>query len=198
MAFTFFFRDMYTLDLVEQHVIPNLRNRRYLDIWDAGCATGAEPYTLAILLRENMGQFMFRNVRIHATDINGQFGETISKGIYPAEQVGRIPEQVLGKYFSKADDSGAYQLDESIRKSISFLKHDLTSLKPIREGFGLILCKNVLLHIKPEQRIDVIKMFRDALSPGGYLAVEQTQKLPDEARDWFKPVAGFGPVFQRC
>lgn len=59
MAFTYFFRDMHTLNLIEQHVLPTLKTRRYLDIWDAGCAHGPEPYTLARLLHENMGSFCF-------------------------------------------------------------------------------------------------------------------------------------------
>jgi len=197
MAFTFFFRDQHTLDLIEEHVLPQLRTRRYLDIWDAGCATGEEPFTLAILLRENMGQFQFRNVRICATDLNGSFGDLINKASYSDEQVKRIPEEVLKKYFVPAGDSGRYTLDESIKQSVSFKEHDLTTLQTVKKDFGLIVCKNVLLHLSLQQRVDVLRMFHDSLVEGGFLATESTQKMPVEAQKWFRPVASDGPVFQR-
>lgn len=198
MAFTFFFRDFHTLKLIEQHVIPQLKTKRYLNIWDAGCAHGPEPYSLAILLRENMGQFLFRNVRIVASDLNGQFGETIREGVYPEEQTKRIPEEILAKYFEPADEPGDFRVIESIRRSVSFQENDLTKLCPVGGEFGLIVCKNVLLHLSPEQRVSVLRMFRDSLSEDGFLATEQTQKLPEEARNWFRQVAPNGQVFQRA
>lgn len=198
MAFTFFFRDYHTLKLIEQHVIPQLKTKRYLKIWDAGCAHGPEPYSLAMVLRENMGQFLFRNVQIIATDHNGRFGETIREGIYPEEQVKRIPEDIFEKYFEPAEEAGQFRVIESIRRAVSFKEHDLTSLYPIGEDFGLIMCKNVLLHLSPEQRVNVFRMFRDALSKDGFLATEQTQKLPEEVKSWFNQTAPDGQVFQRA
>jgi len=197
MAFTFFFRDLHTLKLIEQHVIPSLKTRMYLDIWDAGCAHGPEPYSIAILLHENMGRFLFRNVRIYATDIYDPFGSVIEKGVYPEDQVKRIPPDILEKHFSPADDPGHYVIAEAIRKSVRFQHHDLTSLRPIKSGFGLITCKNVLLHLSHEERVNVIRMFHSALSPGGYLATEQTQKMPDELRGMFRQVTPDAQVFQK-
>jgi chemotaxis protein methyltransferase CheR len=70
--------------MIRDYVIPELRSRRYIHIWDAGCAMGPEPYSLAMVLRENMGM-IFRNVKIHATDIDNSnlFGDIIKKGVYP-------------------------------------------------------------------------------------------------------------------
>ncbi|MCD6134277.1 MAG: chemotaxis protein CheR, partial [Candidatus Omnitrophica bacterium] len=64
MAFTYFFRDMQTLEMIRDYVLPALRSSRYINIWDAGCAMGPEPYSLSIVLRENMGKMIFRNVKI--------------------------------------------------------------------------------------------------------------------------------------
>ena len=72
MAFTYFFRDRQTLELVVEHALPVLKRRRYINVWDAGCAMGPEPYSIAIILRENMGRFLFRNVTIYATDIQAE------------------------------------------------------------------------------------------------------------------------------
>jgi len=198
MAFTYFFRDMRILKAIEQHVIPRIKCRRYMDIWDAGCATGQEPYSLAILFRENMGEFLFRNVRIYASDSNGSFAEQVQRAIYPGEQVKRVPAEYRNKYFKPADRPDHFVLVEALRKAVIFLTHDLTTLTPIRQGLSLVVCKNVLLHLNPDQRIEVLRMFRDALCDGGFLAVEQTQELPEEARRWFRQPMDGVKLFQRC
>jgi chemotaxis protein methyltransferase CheR len=199
MAFTYFFRDRHTLELIAQHVIPALKRHMYINVWDAGCATGPEPYSIAIALRENMGPFLFRNVRIYATDIDesGRFGEIIARGVYLAERVKRIPHKFLDRYFTPDDRGSRYQIKEEMRKAVTYQRHDLLSLKPIRDGFGLIVCKNVLLHFTPHERVDVIHMFHRALAEGGYFVVEQTQKLPSETHHLFRQVTGAGQLFQK-
>lgn len=199
MAFTFFFRDLQTIEMIRDHVIPSLRTRKYLNIWDAGCAMGPEPYTLAIILRENMGEMIFRNVKIHATDIDGSnlFGKIICDGIYPKETVDRIPKGIFDKYFEPADKSGHFRIIEGIRKCISYQKHDLLSLEPIRKDFGLIVCKNVLLHFTEEERIKVIRMFHNALEEGGFFVTEQTQKMPKELEQMFEPVVSNAQLFRK-
>jgi chemotaxis protein methyltransferase CheR len=194
MAFTYFFRDIQTLDLVVAHVLPTLRGYRYIRIWDAGCAHGPEPYSIAILLRENMSH---RNVRIHATDISGQFGQIIKEGVFPVGEVKRIPPAIRAKYFTEADTSGYCRIDDEIRASVSFARHDLLSLQPIRDGLGLIVCKNVLLHLSPAQRVDVIRMFHNSLREGGFLVMEQTQKLPGGTEDLFESVTCKAQVLRK-
>lgn len=160
---------------------------------------GPEPYTLAIILRENMGDMIFRNVKIHATDIDGSnlFGKIIIEGIYPMETVERIPKGIFDKYFEPAGKPGHFRIIEAIRKCISFQKHDLLSLEPIRKDMGLIVCKNVLLHFKEEERINVIKMFHGALQEGGFFVTEQTQKIPNELEDLFEPVVSNAQIFRK-
>ena len=199
MAFTYFFRDMLTIEMIRDFALPSLKGRKYIKIWDAGSAMGPEPYSLAIVLRENMGYMYFRNVKITASDIDNSnlFEKIICEGKYPREQVERIPEELLSRYFSP-NEGGNFTVSEEIRKSIHFIKHDLLSLKPIENDFGLILCKNVLLHFSPSQRVDVIRMFYEALSDDiGYLAMEQTQKLPDEVRDLFEPVVSNAQLYKK-
>ncbi|MDY6875187.1 MAG: CheR family methyltransferase [Chloroflexota bacterium] len=199
MAFTYFFRDQQTLDLIAQHVVPDLKRHRYINVWDAGCAMGPEPYSIAIIFRENMGPFLFRNVRVHATDIDesDRFGAIITRGVYSKVEVKRIPPEILSKYFSPNGKEGYFQISDEIRKAVAFERHDLLSLEPIREGFGLIVCKNVLLHLQPHERVDVINMFHHALSEGGYFATEQTQKLPPETGHLFRRVTDAGQLFQK-
>lgn len=199
MAFTFFFRDNTVLDLIATHVIPGLSGFSRVRVWDGGCAMGPEPYSLAITMSEKMGHFAFRNVRIDATDIDEQedFGKTIALGAYPAEQVQRIPPEIFSKYFVPAQAEGYFRVIDSVRESIHFQRHDLLSLKPIGEGYHLIICKNVLLHFHPDDRTKVIRMFHSALGPGGYFATERTQEMPGELAHMFSQVSSEGHLYRK-
>ncbi len=198
MAFTFFFRDPQVLDRAVTAVLPIISGSSKPLVWDAGCAMGPEPYTLAIMLAERMGKFGFRNLQIYATDIDesGQFGDIIKKGEYPEEPLTRIPPEIFSAYFTQSRP-GFYIISDSIRTSVQYHKHDLLSLKPIREGFSMVVCKNVLLHFTQEQRVEVIKMFHRVLLPGGILAIEQTQKMPDDIAHLFDKAASDAQVFRK-
>lgn len=199
MAFTYFFRDLQTLELICEYALPYLKTKSYIKVWDAGCAMGPEPYTLAMLIREKVGNMYYRNVKITATDLDGSnlFEEIISNAVYPREQVERIPKEIFDKYFVKADKTDHFQIVEEIRKAVIFQKHDLTTLKSVGSDFGIIICKNVLLHFSEQQRIDVIKMFHEFLMDGGFFATEQTQKLPDEVKHLFEPVVSNAQLFRK-
>lgn len=214
MAFTYFFRDGQTLDLIAEHIMPELKRRRHINVWDAGCAHGPEPYSLAITIREQMGHFMFRNVTIHATDIDESnlFGEIIGNGVYPYKELQRIPRDLFERYFTPhaavagcpadaaASPDGAlapYRISEEVRRAVRYRRHDLLSLQPIRDGLDMVMCKNVLLHFAPEARVQVMRMFHAALAPDGYLVTEQTQKLPPELEPLFRRVTNAGQLFQK-
>jgi chemotaxis protein methyltransferase CheR len=175
-----------------------LRQNRYIRIWDAGCAMGPEPYSLAIIFREHMGKFLFRNLRISATDIDeSDFGAVIGRGVYPVEQLKRIPGEIVQRYFETDTEPGHLRLVEEIRLAVQFQRHDLLSLQPVRTDFGLIVCKNVLLHFTPEQRVAVIKMFHSALADNGFFVTEQTQKMPSECDGLFRQVTQAAQIFQK-
>ena len=199
MAFTYFFRDLQTLEMLCEHALPYLKTKMNIRIWDAGCAMGQEPYTLAILLRERSTSMYFRNIKIIGSDLDGSnlFGKIIEEASYSKEQVERIPKELFKKYFTVSEIDNLFQLIDEIKKCVSFQKHDLTTLIPIAQGFGIILCKNVLLHLDENQRIQVIRMFHDALIDGGFFATEQTQKLPEEVKHLFEPVVGNAQLFRK-
>lgn len=199
MAFTYFFRDMQTLEMIRDYAVPALRTKRYINIWDAGCAMGPEPYSLAIILRENMGNMVFRNVKIFATDIDGSnlFKTIIESGEYPREQLERIPSDIFGRYFFRVEDTDNYRISEDIVKSLNFIKHDLLSLSPVKNDFSLILCKNVLLHFTHEQRVKVIRMFYDNLLDDGFFVTEQTQSIPAELDGFFQQVVPNAHVYRK-
>jgi chemotaxis protein methyltransferase CheR len=196
MAFTFFFRDTQTLQVLIEQALPVLCGQAFIRIWDAGCANGPEPYTLAMLLRERLSDYVFRNVRIQATDVDRQFGPQIASGIYAEQEVERIPAAIRRRYFQPAGEPGFVQVADDIRAKVSFAHHDLLCLKPPREDFSLIVCKNVLLHFDEAQRRQVFQMFHRALRPGGLLATEHTQKMPDGLGSLFEPITGYAQVYR--
>ncbi len=190
---------MHTLELIIKYVVPSVAGYSRVRVWDAGCATGPEPYSLAILFAENMGHFAFRNLRIDATDLDGGnlFGKIISEGIYPESNLRRIPRPHFEKYFQPDGESGYFRIVDTIRNKVFFQKHDLLSFQPAGNYYNLVLCKNVLLHFQPAERVEVIKMFHRAMAPGGYFATEQTQKLPPVTAHMFEKVVADAQLFRK-
>ena len=197
MAFTFFFRDIHILDYIVKNFIPYVSGRTNVKIWDAGCAMGPEPYSLAIILAENMGHFAFQNLKIYASDYEQEFEKIVKQGEYSWTELERIPEDLFKKYFKPVDTPNRFQIDENIRNKVVFQYHDLLTLEPIGNGFSMILCKNVLLHFHPEERVEVIKMFHKSLAPGGLFATEHTQKLPKELDHLFEQVGSEAQLFRK-
>jgi chemotaxis protein methyltransferase CheR len=197
MAFTFFFRDVQPLDYAVKHVVPAVAGRSKIRVWDAGSAMGQEPYTLAILLAEAMNQFAWRNLKIHTTDIEENFGAIVKAGSYPENELQRIPAELFKKYFEPNCKTGHFQLIEKIRDSVQFQHHDLLSLKAFGQDFCLVVCKNVLLHFQQDQRIQVIRMFHEALMPGGFLVMEHTQKMPQELMHLFEQVVPDAQLYKK-
>ena len=200
MAFTYFFRDRQTLDFIVEHLVPIVSGRSTIKVWDAGCASGEEPYTFAILLAEKMGKHLFRNVEIFATDIDtsNQFGQIINNGVYPAKDLQRIPEELFSKYFSKHNGTDEYcKISEELTSKIKYRRESLLSLTPPDSSFSLVICKNVLLHQTYEQRVEILKMFHNALTDEGLLAMEQTQKLPQELNGMFSPIVTNAQVYRK-
>ena len=199
MAFSFFFRDQQVLERVVEHVLPSLAGRSHPRIWDAGVAMGQEPYTLSILFAESMGHFAFNNLRIDATDMEntGRFAEIIEAGVYPGEELSRLPEGILDKYFEPNGKPGHFRVIDKVRGRVAYQRHDLLSFREIGQGYSLVLCKNVLLHFQPDERIEVLKMFHRALAPGGFFATEQTQEMPREAASLYERVVPDGQLFRK-
>lgn len=189
MAFSFFFRDHFILDRLADVVAKEALGQKEIKIWDAGCALGQEPFTFAILLSEKVGYFTFKKVKIFASDIDesGEFQKVITNGIYPYQDLSRIPQEIFEKYFQKVTEQ-EYKIAPEIHSRVTFVKHNLLDGKPFETGFTAIICKNVLLHFSYIERIKVLEMFYFALKEGGYLAMEQTQKLPSELYNNFRQV----------
>ena len=197
MAFTFFFRDLPVLEYAVEQTIKLAMGRMRIKVWDAGCALGQEPYTLTILFAERLGS-AFNNLYLDASDYDSDnnFGDIVKKATYKYEELQRIPEDIFKKYFDPLGND-LYQVCSKIRSRVFFQYHNLLSLKPIGTDYALVVCKNVLLHFQYSERIEVITMYHQALSPGGYLALENTQKMPIEIAHLFEQVVPDAQLYRK-
>ena len=197
MAFTFFFRDLPVLEYAVNETIKLAMGRMRIKVWDAGSALGQEPYTLAILFAERLGA-TFNNLYLDTTDYDSEnnFGDIVKLATYKYEELQRMPADIFKKYFvSQGDD--LHQVCDKVRSRVFFQYHDLLTLKPIGSDYALVVCKNVLLHFQYNERIDVIKMYHQALSPGGFLALENTQKMPAEISHLFEQVMPDAQLYRK-
>lgn len=197
MAFTFFFRDLPVLEYAVTETIKLSMGRMRIKVWDAGSALGQEPYTLAILFAERLGA-TFNNLYLDATDYDSEnnFGDIVKLATYKHEELQRMPPDIFEKYFvHKGDD--LHQVCDKVRSRVFFQYHDLLSLKAIGSDYALVVCKNVLLHFQYKERIEVIKMYHQALSPGGFLALENTQKMPVEIAHLFEQVVPDAQLYKK-
>jgi len=185
VAFTYFWRDLQTLQNLIRTMMARYDGKSAIHVWDAGCAQGQEPYTLLILMAEMLPHSQFEKVEVWATDYDPGFGDIVREAVYSDEEFERVPGDILQRYF-RPDSPGRQRVRDSIRQRLHYRRHDLLTLKPVNWSFQAILCKNVLLHFVPPQRVEVVRMLHQALIPRGLLATEQTQKLPDAAMEYFR------------
>jgi len=180
-----FFRNANHWETLRNQIIPELIKRRTpLKIWSAGCSTGEEPYSLAIMMQE---YFPGHVQRIWATDLDQVVLNKAKNGIYSAKAVQGVPIHLLKKYFSHDSD---YQVVESIKQMVKFERHDL--LKDRFPGdFDLILCRNVVIYFTEEAKEKLFHKFAQALAKDGILFIGSTEQIFQARELNLKSVATF-------
>ena len=178
---TDFFRDRALYAHLRDYVLPDLlENARErhdaIRIWSAGCATGEEPYSLAILVREllNREPRDDTTVRIFATDVDAEAIAFARRGVYPSRSLSNLaPDQIAGA-FTRTDDE--YEVVDSIRDLIIFGTHDLGRASPFRNT-DLVVCRNVLIYFTPELRQRALQAFAFSIRPGGFLVLGSAETV---------------------
>lgn len=171
---TEFYRDSFVWECMSSKIIPQiLKNNRTLQVWSAGCASGEEPYSLAILLKELIDT---KNVKFNiiATDISADAINRAKKGHYPSQSLKNLTPSVIAKYFAPINN-GTYEITESIKQLVTFQQGDIISSPT--EHVNLITCRNVLIYYdKPAQEL-VFKKFHKTLNDDGYLVIGQDETM---------------------
>ena len=182
---TQFFRDPELFAYMRGEVLPGLieeagRQNRQLRIWSAGCATGEEAYTLAIIFSELLGsEAALSDVRIFATDLDGDAVDFARRGVYPASALSGLSEEQKNHYFLEEDDR--YEVKKPVRAMIVFGEHDLARRSPFPR-IDLVMSRNVLIYFSTELQRRALELFAYSLRDGGYLALgkaETTSPLPE-------------------
>ncbi len=169
---SFFFRDIKPYDQFEKTVLPTLLERRAngrtLRIWSAACSSGQEPYSVAILLRENAQLFQGWRVEILATDISRKMLDKAVAGIYSQFEVQRgLPVKYLVKYFSQMGEY--WQIDASLREMVEFREFNLLD-DPVALGrFDVVFCRNVLIYFDNETKRLVLERIGHLMPEDGFL-----------------------------
>lgn len=179
---TYFFREKQTFEFLEEHVLPEILNSRResnqrLRIWSAGCCTGEEPYSIAVLLHRLIPDLTRWNITILATDINPLFLRKAESGVYGEWSFRESPQWLKEKYFLKAKD-GRFELLPQIKERVTFSYLNLSedvypSLLNNTNAMDLIFCRNVLMYFHPERAENVARRFYRALVEGGWLIVSR-------------------------
>jgi two-component system CheB/CheR fusion protein len=186
---TSFFRDTPSWDILRDEVTPRLigapGSTRPIRIWSAGCASGEEAYSVAMLLADALGVEAFRQrVKIYATDVDEEAlnqGRHASYGPRTAEDV---PPALLANYFDRMDDR--FLFDKELRRSVIFGRHDLIQDAPISR-IDLLLCRNCLMYFHSEAQARILSRFHFALVPGGILFLGKAETLLAQSAA-FEPV----------
>src|SRR5215218_4798214 len=181
---TEFFRDPELFDYLRDRVLPGLvneaRERGELRIWSAGCATGEEAYTLAMLVSDLLGEDTEElPVRIFATDIASDAVEFARRGIYTQAALEGLPPDFIERHFTIVD--GTFEVRKQVRSLVVFGEHDLGNGAPFPR-IDLILCRNVLIYFTPELQRRALQLFAFSLRHNGYLALgkaETVSPLPE-------------------
>lgn len=198
---THFFRDKEVFNTIEEDILPVLiyekviKESRMIRVWSAGCSSGEEAYSIAIILKELLDEeFDCFIVSILGTDIDEDSLETARIGSYMPRQVTEIPDEYLDKYFTF--DGERYQISEEILRMAKFRNLDLISGNPGRR-FDLILCRNVTIYFTREMQERLYMDFYNALNNGGYFIMGNTETLVGEASSLLTPISSRKRIYRK-
>jgi two-component system, chemotaxis family, CheB/CheR fusion protein len=196
---TGFFRDPETWSRVRESVIPKIAGEPGSDdplrVWVAGCATGEEPFTIAILLCEALGDDAFRRrVKIYATDVDQEAITEARHGRYLKRTIGEdLPVALLDRYF---EPDGAYVMfRKDLRRTVIFGRHDLVQDPPISR-IDLLSCRNTLMYFNPPAQARILANLRFALRPNGFLVLGRSEALASRNAE-FTAVDPKSRIFRR-
>jgi chemotaxis protein methyltransferase CheR len=184
---TYFFRDRAPFDVLQRHALPELAQRRHkskrLRIWSAGCSTGQEVYSLAMLFAEDPEQWRGWTIDILGTDVSNGCVDRARAGSYSQFEVQRgLGINQMIKWFEECPDG--WRAVEALRKPVRFQVHNLLEPSPHPGGFDIVLCRNVLLYLSPEKKALAFERIAGAMAEDGWLmlgagetVIGQTSKL---------------------
>ena len=181
---TFFFRDKNIFQVLKDHILsgwvkPGQGREKSIRFWSAGCCTGEEPYSIAMLLDQMASELKDWKITILATDINTRFLQIAEKGVYTRWSFRDTPDGIMKKYFKKRANN-RYEISTHLKEMVNFCqlnlaKQDFPSAMKNTHSMDVIFCRNVLMYFAPDLRREVIKRLTHSLVEGGWLIVSPSE-----------------------
>jgi two-component system CheB/CheR fusion protein len=198
---TDFFRDQGPFKVISSRIIPEIlklahQERRPARIWIAGCATGEEVYSIAMLFLEALREMPFEiDVQIFGTDVSKKHLDEATKGAYSKDRLSSVPPEMIERYFVKDDDGLQWKVIKRLRQMVVFAPHDLLSDPPFTK-LDLICCRNVLIYFSVEAQQRVLGSFAFGLNHNSYLVLGSSETVGAQ-RDVFDFVDARRRIFRR-
>ncbi|MFQ6135628.1 MAG: CheR family methyltransferase [Candidatus Hydrothermarchaeales archaeon] len=199
---TRFFRDGEVFNFFAEEVLPELILRKrelgskMIRVWSAGCSTGEEAYSIAILFYEYLGSDMRDFIlSIYGTDVDGEAIKKAKSGVFASSKFIDMKKEYIDKYFVY-ESGGEARVKDIIKKFVKFRQHDLMSDERLSH-FDAIFCRNVLIYLDREKQKDLLKRFYDALNFGGYLILGGSETLVDGTTGLFETISLENRVYRK-
>lgn len=175
---TNFFRESAHFKFMSDKILPQLDYQK-LRFWSAACSTGEEPYSLAMLLNNEIHDSKKKDIKILATDISTSCLKKARQAVYEKSNLNGIPAQYLNKYFDKIDNNPSimFNLKHDIKKMVQVSCLNLMNEWPMRGKFNVIFCRNVMIYFDKKTQEKLVNRFWDYIEPGGYLFVGHSEGL---------------------
>jgi two-component system CheB/CheR fusion protein len=183
---TSFFRDEEAWKFLEREILPQIiRSSDLIRVWSAGCATGEEAYSIAMLLSEQLSPAQFQErVKVYATDVDEEALMHARQAAYSLKSLESVPTDLRQKYFTPTPSGEVFRTD--LRRQIVFGRHDLVQDAPIPK-LNLLICRNTLMYLNAETQKRILARLHFALKPDGYLFLGRAEMLLSHAA-LFEPV----------
>lgn len=205
ITYTYFFRNPTIFSIIENQIIGEIikakEENRELRIWSAGCSSGEEAYSLAIIIDNYIkSNELSIKYRIFASDISTIALLKAKKGIYKFKNIQNVPFKYVDKYFIKKDDF--YQISPTIKNKVCFLTYNLLDKSTITPPecifgeFDLIMCSNVLIYFSPESQKFVLNKFKKCVSSSAYLITDPTEKVTITNFTSYDPIKVISSIFK--
>ncbi|MBN2299172.1 MAG: protein-glutamate O-methyltransferase [Deltaproteobacteria bacterium] len=179
---TNFFREKHHFDFLSKELLPRLiiqgetSGARRLRIWSAGCSSGEEPYTLAMVVNEAFKAHRGWDIKILATDLDTEILQSAIHGVYQTQLVSPIPKEYLIRYFSR--DTQGYKVNQNLRSMIAFRKLNLMNPTfPMKQPFDIIFCRNVIIYFDAPTKEGLLDKFHYHLKTGGHIFIGHSESL---------------------
>lgn len=199
---TDFFRDKPVWDILRKRVVPDMlaekfRGRsRTIRVWSAGCATGEEPYSIAMMLLDALGEDADKFlITILGTDLDPDVLETASKGLYANASLKNIPPSYQVR-FVRSVGKESFEILPEVRRLVRFKNVSLFEGTPMRVA-DLVLCRNVFIYLDRPRQAKVLESFWTALARGGYMVLGRSEKLSIESARRFDPIEPKERVYRK-